>query len=397
MRIRKRNLFRKVIVLFRSDIMSGRQQLVGLFRYVKEKACRWQLVLRVPGEGLAHNEKPLPDDADGLIFSESEAGKWIPQLENSKMPVVSLDAPDHQLAHRRRNITFVNVDNELIGKVAATHLLQKGRPRSCAFVPDAEHRVWSSKRAQAFRACMEQEGIPFHLAPDGDDRSLAAWLVSLPKPLAVMAAYDVRAVQVLEACRVVHLAVPTQVMVIGVDNDSFYCDYTDPTLTSVEPDFEREGYRAAQELDALMRSRTPRAARTIQLPPLRVIERESTSMISPAATLVRNALTFIKDNVAKGITVNDVVHSIHVSRRLADLRFRQLQNETINACIVRHRLARAEQLLKSGRLPIVRIADLAGFHDAKYLMRLFRQRHGVSMTVWRRQQLKIERVPLEIE
>ena len=375
--------FKKVVVLFRSDITSGRQQLTGLFRYIKEKACRWQLILRVPGEGLFRNEKPLPRDADGLVFSESEAGKWIPQLERSNVPVVSLDAPDAQLGNRHRNITFVNVDNAMIGQMAAAHLLQKGRPRACAFVPDAEHRVWSHKRAAAFRAFMKEEGIPFHLAPDGDDETLANWLVSLPKPLAVMAAYDIKAVQVLEACRARHLAVPGQVMVIGVDNDSFYCDYTAPSLTSVEPDFEREGYRAAQELDALMRSRTPRASHTVLLPPLRVFERESTALIPPTATLVRDAIAFIKGNATKGIRVGDVVRTMHVSRRLADLRFRQMQGESINACIVRHKLEQAERLLKSGNLSIVRIADLAGFRDAKYLMRLFRNRHGVSMNVWR--------------
>ena len=78
-----------------------------------------------------------------------------------------------------------------------------------------------------------------------------------------------------------------------------------------------------------------------------------------------------------------MVRTMHVSRRLADLRFRQMQGESINACIVRHKLEQAERLLKSGNLSIVRIADLAGFRDAKYLMRLFRNRHGVSMNVWR--------------
>lgn len=258
-----------------------------------------------------------------------------------------------------------------------------GETRSMSRPSRHASRAWSRTRAEAFRAAMEREGIPFHLAPNEETQTLADWLVSLPKPLAVMAAYDTRAVQVLEACRAARLSVPAQVMVIGVDNDNFYCDYTNPTLSSVEPDFEREGYRAAKELDSLMRSRVPRTARMILHSPVRVFERESTAMIPPAATLVKNALTFIKDNATKGITVNDVVRSLHVSRRLADLRFHQMQGETINACIVRHRLERAEQLLKSGNLPIVKIAALAGFRDAKYLMRIFRQRHGVNMSAWR--------------
>jgi len=46
--------------------------------------------------------------------------------------------------------------------------------------------------------------------------------------------------------------VPDEVAVIGVDNDEFLCNLTDPPLTSVAPDTRRTGYEAAALLDRLM-------------------------------------------------------------------------------------------------------------------------------------------------
>jgi len=381
---RKQNL-KKVVTLFRADTTAGRQQMRGLFRYLKEKSRRWQLVLRIQGEGHVADGAIRASDADGFIFSETEADRWMPLLSGSDIPVVSLDAPRLHLQERRSDVVFLNVNNRMIGEMAAAHFLGKGKPRTAVFVHDSENRYWSLQREEAFRDAMSASGIPCATAPSGDEEVLAEWLGAQPKPVAVMAAYDVKAAQVLEACRLAHLDVPAQVNLIGVDNDPFYCDYTEPTLSSIELNFEYEGYRAAEELDRLLRSRSPRMPKHIQLPPVKVVERESSANIVPAATMVRNALTYIKDNAADGISVGDVVRSMHVSRRLADLRFRQLHGKTINACIVTTKLEAAERLLRTSSLPLVKISELTGFSDAKYMMRLFRKAYGTSMMAYRRQ------------
>jgi len=374
---------KKVVTLFRADTTAGRQQLQGFFRYIKEKSCRWQLVLRIHDDAQDPSATAHFAEADGFVFSETEADQWISILSDSAIPVVSLDAPRRHLSNRTSNIVFLNVNNKLIGEMAAEHLLEKGKPRTAIFIHDSENRYWSQQREKSFRDAIASCGVPVFTAPQGNEETLARWLKPLSKPLIVMAAYDAKAAQFIEACRLAQLEIPSQAILIGVDNDPFYCDYTTPTLSSVELNFEYEGYRAAEELDKLMRSRTPKPPKHIQLPPTRVVERESSANIVPAATLIRNALTFIKDNATKGISVSDVVKSMHVSRRLADLRFRQLHGKTINESIVEAKITAAEHLLKVTSLSLIRIAKLTGFSDAKYMMRLFRRTHGITMTDYR--------------
>ena len=41
------------------------------------------------------------------------------------------------------------------------------------------------------------------------------------------------------------LRIPEHIAVIGVDSDPLICDFTDPPLTSVAPDFEGLGFAAA--------------------------------------------------------------------------------------------------------------------------------------------------------
>ncbi|MFM8414629.1 MAG: substrate-binding domain-containing protein, partial [Planctomycetota bacterium] len=51
---------------------------------------------------------------------------------------------------------------------------------------------------------------------EDDSDAFARWLASLPKPLGVLAASDVLAVRIIEACRRGRLAVPDDVAVVGI-------------------------------------------------------------------------------------------------------------------------------------------------------------------------------------
>ena len=81
-------------------------------------------------------------------------------------------------------------------------------------------------------------------APDdaGQIADIATWLQGLPKPVGVMACYDLRGQQVLDACRRAGLTVPEEVAVIGADDDELLCELSSPPLSSVIPDTHRTGY-----------------------------------------------------------------------------------------------------------------------------------------------------------
>lgn len=98
---------------------------------------------------------------------------------------------------------------------------------------------------------------------------IARWLRRLPRPIGIMACYDLRGQQLLDACRRCAIAVPDQIAVIGVDNDELLCELSDPPLTSVIPNTHRTGYDAAALLDDLMSGKRARA-QTHLVPPVGV-------------------------------------------------------------------------------------------------------------------------------
>lgn len=126
-----------------------------------------------------------------------------------------------------------------------------------------------------------------------------------------MACNDVRGQHVIDACSTLQLAVPEQVAVIGVDNDEFLCRVCSPPLSSVIPNAEAVGFRAAEMLAQLMDGDTP-AEPTQLIPPLRVATRQSTDVVAIEDRDSAAALHYIREHACRGVTVNEVVRNTSV-------------------------------------------------------------------------------------
>ena len=218
-----------------------------------------------------------------------------------------------------------------------------------------------------------------------DLAALKDWLLNIPKPAAVMTAWDTRATQVLNLCQEARIKVPRQIAVLGVDNDELLDESCVPPLTSILPDHEKLGYAAARELERLMSGRAHRGAKPFLIRPVKVVERESAVASTPTAHILSRALDFIRKNAVKGIKVDDVAKALGISRRLADLRFQQFSGETINEVITRHKLDAVKKLLATTNRPIKVISESCGYTDLAYLKTLFKRRFGCTMRDWRRQ------------
>jgi LacI family transcriptional regulator len=213
---------------------------------------------------------------------------------------------------------------------------------------------------------------------------IGQWLLALPRPVGVMACYDIRARHVLDACRRVGLAVPDQVAVIGVDNDEFLCDLSDPPLSSVAPDTRRTGYEAAALLDRLMSGRERRRGQAIFVEPLGVVARRSTDVLALGDADVSAAVRFIREHACDGIAVKDLLAEVPLSRRVLEDRFRKLLGRTPHDEIARVRFERVRQLLRETRLPLAEIARRSGFRNAEYLATAFRRQLGTSPNAYRK-------------
>lgn len=383
---------RKIIVSFRLAGINGRKELSGVFRYLGS-GHNWDLRILQSSEELTRelhaskrNAKP-----DGFIVDALCPEEALRLLATTRVPTVAVDIGRERFSTRTQRLAFIRNDDGGIGICGAKHLLSLGNFSSFGFVHARGGKPWSDRREKAFRLELSRKGhdcLTFTDDPDADpfaDRqNLAKWMAALPKPTAVMAAWDGRARQVLEACHDAKLSVPGQVALLGVDNDELLCEHAVPSLSSVQPDTEEEGFRAAEALDILMNGDRPPRIRTILCRVKGVVERESTTPIAPAGQLIRRAIAFIRKNAGKPIRVPDVVDDLGVSRRLADKRFRELQGESILETITRFRLEEIKHRLVSSRLPINRISLVCGFTNLNYLKYLFKRYTGVSMREYRK-------------
>ncbi len=114
-----------------------------------------------------------------------------------------------------------------------------------------------------------------------------------------------------------------------------------------------------------------------------VVFRASTSALKTPAALVQRAKEFIDRHALEGITAADVVASLHVSRSLADLRFREVTGTSILEAILARRLDEVKRLLRDTDMRISEIAARCGYRDANYLKNLFKKRFGMTMREWR--------------
>jgi LacI family transcriptional regulator len=278
-------------------------------------------------------------------------------------------------------LPWVETDDAAIARLAAEHLLERGF-RHFAFCGDARFN-WSRWREGHFRARIEAAGHALHRheAPAGardpaaETVALRRWLLELPKPVGILAAYDIRGQRVLDACRGAGLAIPDEVAVLGVDNDELLCELASPPLSSVMPNTLRTGYEAAALLDRMMRGEAVRPVAHL-IPPVGVVARQSTDVLALEDRAVAQAVRFIREHACEGINVGDVLQGVTLSRRVLEQRFRRLLGRTPREEILQVRLARVKQLLTETDLTLYRVAERTGFEHVEYLSVVFKRETG---------------------
>jgi LacI family transcriptional regulator len=290
-------------------------------------------------------------------------------------------------------IPYFVTDSQAIGRLGATHLIERGFTRlAYCGLPPSRINGWSRIRSAAFQTCAAAAGCECFIftGRHGTARrwgalqeELCAWVATLPKPIGLMACDDARARHVLEACRTLEVLVPEQMAVIGVDNDETICELTNPPLSSVDQGAHRLGYQAAATLDRLMNGRRV-ARRCCYTLPERVVSRLSTDVLALDNADIAQAVRYIRHHACDGIRVHDVVAAVGLSRSTLERQFRSVMRRTIHEEIDRVRLERVKELLRSNELTLKQIATRSGFRHLTYFNRIFRLRVGQTPAAYRR-------------
>ncbi len=374
----------RVIAALPLGSASGRTILNGVYRFLSE-GYSWdvELLRRENDFARLFVEGGIDiGEFDGMLVAYAETDEQRRRQSEMDIPTVFVDYPD-PVRSKISLHAFISDDEESIAETAASHLLATGSRVSYGFVPTRTPKIWSSRRGEAFTARMKQHRRSVSTFHGGDRADLAKWLASLPKPTAVLAAFDDRALDVLEACRHAGLSVPDEVAVLGIGNDELICEAATPPLSSVAIEFAEQGYKAARELQALMLGGNHRN-RGIRIGASDTVARTSTIGGSPSPAIATRAMQFIHEHALRGITTRDVVSHLRVSRRLATLRFREVYRKSMLEVILDIRLAEARQLLTKTDIPISEVAVKSGFRDSAAFRAIFTRRTGMPPRAFRR-------------
>ena len=213
-------------------------------------------------------------------------------------------------------------------------------------------------------------------------RSLREWVAGLPAGTGILACNDIRAQQLAAAAAAVDRVVPDELAIMGVDNDEIICSFSNPSLTSIEPDTRLLGYTGAAWLDRLMRGESL-PSHSALFEPTRICERTSTDLIASDDEIFVKALRYIRRLGDSRIQIEDVFAHVGRSRNTVENRFRAILGHSVREEIVLTRLRRARSLLRQTRWPLHKIARASGFATTAHFCRAFKQDGGLTPTQYR--------------
>lgn len=367
---------KKILVSTNLTSANGRSQLSGIISYLERRRC-WNLMIAPPDQDLAMII--AQSDAEGFIIGSPTSDKVCEKLSATNRPTVLIDIQQNRLADRTQNLACVSNDNSAIGICAARYFLSLGNFRALGYVPSKPRSGWSDERWDSFRQTLLAAGKPVMTFKGSTEHELTEWLVSLPKPAAILASHDFRAVEVIATARSAKLAIPDQLSVLGVDDDELLCMATNPPLSSIRLDCERKGVDAAREMDRLTKKTSQAKTRKITCPVKAVTERESTRTPHPTAALIQRAMELIQNEATDGITPNDIAARLGVSKRLLYLRFQETGNDSIAHLIMKRKLEVFHAMLKISCARTPTLAAKCGFANVNSLRNLYRRTYGQTI------------------
>lgn len=374
-----------VALLVETSLGSGRDILRGIAAHARQQR-NWSLYHEPRSLGDAAPDWLARWKGDGII-ARVQTPELAAAVRDTGLPVVDVLG-----VLPSAGFPIVHVDDTAIAAAAADHLYERGFRKFAFFGIHNEN--WSERRRDALRENLGQRGCPLEvyeatrdelqsIAWENLEDTFAKWIANLPKPVGVVVCSDQRGPDFLEACRRAGVAVPDEVAVVGVDNDEPLCEVSQPPLSSVWPDHIAVGQRAAELLDALMRGE-PAPDSPVLIPPRSVVVRRSTDVLAVADRNVAKALRVIREHGCEDVSVDQIVRESGVSRSVLQRRFRSVLGTTIHAEILNCRVQHACHLLVETDLPLMEIAERAGFKHQEYMGAVFKARLGVTPGQYRK-------------
>ncbi len=362
--------------------------LSGIVRYSRRKE-QW-VICRMPPAyksliGIPGVVKWAKDWGADAVIGQFEQKDDVGLFARNGIVCVAQD-----FKQRFKNIPNITADYIGTGRMAARYYLERGFKHFGFF--GFNQVCWSDERCEGFRREVESAGIGAtvhiynlqdidHLWYYERDK-LREWLRSIPKPIGIMACDDNQGNNLVEACHSAGVKIPSEVSVMGVDNDELLCSLGSTALSSIYVDIEDGGHRTAELIEQLVTNPDIRVGDVV-LRPIKVVERISTAAFATDDVQIQKAVKFIHQNYQKKISVSDVMEEVALSRRLLERRFKSVTGQTLYQYISDQKIRHFAEMLHDTNDQVVNIALSLGETDTKSISRRFKQIYGCSPVEWR--------------
>ena len=381
MHVRKAKKYTIAIALWQG-LKSGRDRASGILRYFSRHPD-FRVVFLNNSMARAHLA-----NADALIGDEtiSRVNRRRLSAHFPQIAFEEIDARNRHIGYR----SAVSVDNVEIAHAAAELLIKRGYT-NFAYIGESDDVHIDRVRENAFVDQIAQNGFScwrytlpsqFDAMPIGTLTPLTDFIRSLPKPCGIMIYMDKLAQTVIDACNYLHMSIPGQIALVSVDNDVNICENLHPTLTSIMPDFELSGYLAAEMAHRQLLGEIPLCQRAIYGVKT-IVERDSTQDLRGCGRLVSLAENYLRKNLGSKINIGTMAGELGVSRRLLELRFREVEGCSVLTRLTKLRIFKARESLANTDRPINEIARSCGYASYMPFRKAFIAETGLTPKVWR--------------
>lgn len=293
-------------------------------------------------------------------------------------------------------------DFKIAGQIQAEHLLTRGL-RNFGTITNRGDQGQELQMKQ-FRHVVEEAGctckttnVALHALKRTNwratEQAITTWMDNLQPPFGLYVGDEMIGRLVAQLCSDRGWHVPQDVAITTGQNTEIICAHPRPSLTSVEMNYNRIGYEAAQLLDQLMKDKDAGSCKDLMMnpkhrliPPQALVVRESTDFFAVEDKLVAAALEYIAANSHRAIGPAKVAQVVATELRTLQRRFRAHLDRSIAAEIRRVRIERAKRELAQTEESIKSIARSVGFGAPMHMYQVFSREVGITPSEYRKQQ-----------
>jgi len=376
----------KIALLVETSREYGRGILRGIIRYQNEHGP-WSIYFKPQGLGAPPPQWLRGWNGDGILARINDY-KMAKVLSTTSAHVVDL-----RNALPSINLPTVAISNHAVVNLAINHFIERGYKQFAFCGTRRGENRNQDEKGDLFAKIVTQKGYVCHTYKypklklnswDTEQRHISNWLKTLPTPTAILTCHDDKGQQVIDACRRAKRLVPDEIAILGIDNDPFLCNLSNPQLSSIDVYPERIGYEAAALLDRLMKGQKA-PAKPLLFEPRGLVIRQSTDFTAVSDPIVAQVTKKIREHACDYTDVEQILEEIPISRSSLFRRFKATIGRSPKKELTRVRIELAKSYLTSTTLRIDEIATKVFHSESKHFIETFRKIVGTTPLTFRKE------------